>query len=63
MLHCNAHNEVKQVYWYINDKLLQTAAANQNLFFTPEKAGKYKISCLDDQGRNTDSYITVRFLE
>lgn len=63
MLHCNAHNEVKQVYWYINDKLLQTAAANQNLFFTPEKEGKYKVSCLDDQGRNTDSYITVKFVE
>ncbi|QMU31384.1 penicillin-binding protein 1C [Adhaeribacter radiodurans] len=63
MLHCNAHNEVKQVYWYINDKLFQAARANQNLFFTPEKAGRYKISCLDDQGRNTNSFITVRFLD
>ncbi|PSR54731.1 penicillin-binding protein 1C [Adhaeribacter arboris] len=63
MLHCNAHNEVKQVYWYINDKLFQAAAANRNLFFTPEKAGRYKISCLDDQGRNTNSFITVRFLD
>ncbi|RDC61809.1 penicillin-binding transpeptidase domain-containing protein [Adhaeribacter pallidiroseus] len=63
MLHCNTHNEVKQVYWYINDQLLQAVPVNQNLFFTPEKAGKYKISCLDDQGRNTDSYITVRFLD
>ena len=63
MLHCNTHNEVKQVYWYINDQLFRAAPVNQNLFFTPEKAGKYKISCLDDQGRNTDSYITVRFLD
>lgn len=63
MLHCNTHNEVKQVYWYINDKLFQAAPVNQHLFFTPEKAGKYKISCLDDQGRNTDSFITVRFLD
>ncbi|QNF35679.1 penicillin-binding protein 1C [Adhaeribacter swui] len=63
MLHCNAHNEVKQVYWYINDQLLQATPVNQNLFFTPKKEGKYKISCLDDQGRNTDSFITVRFLD
>jgi penicillin-binding protein 1C len=63
MLHCNTHNEVKQVYWYINDQLFRAAPVNQNLFFTPEKAGKYKISCLDDQGRNTDSFITVRFLD
>jgi penicillin-binding protein 1C len=63
MLHCNAHNEVKKVYWYINDQLLQTATAHENLFFTPQKAGRYKISCLDDQGRNTDSYISIRFLD
>ncbi|MER2998190.1 penicillin-binding protein 1C [Pontibacter populi] len=62
MLHCNAHNEVKQVHWYINDKFVKTAAANENVFFEPEKAGKYKISCTDDQGRNTNSYISVQFL-
>jgi penicillin-binding protein 1C len=63
MLHCNAHNEVKQVYWYINDKFLQTTAANENLFFAPRQAGKYKISCTDDQGRNSNSYIQVRFID
>ncbi|PVY38852.1 penicillin-binding protein 1C [Pontibacter virosus] len=62
MLHCNAHNEVKQVYWYINDKFLGATAANEKVFFEPQKAGRYKISCTDDQGRNTDSYITVKFL-
>ncbi|WP_114783090.1 penicillin-binding protein 1C [Botryobacter ruber] len=63
MLHCNPHNEVKQVYWYINDKFLKAGAANEKLFFEPTQAGRYKISCTDDQGRNTNSYITVRFLE
>ncbi|SIQ90279.1 penicillin-binding protein 1C [Pontibacter lucknowensis] len=62
MLHSNAHNEVKQVYWYINDKFLKATAANEKVFFEPKKAGRYKISCTDDQGRNTDSYITVKFL-
>jgi penicillin-binding protein 1C len=63
MLHCNAHNEVRQVSWYVNDQFLQTTAANARLFFRPTKAGRYKISCTDDQGRNTDSFISVKFLD
>ncbi|PKV62894.1 penicillin-binding protein 1C [Pontibacter ramchanderi] len=62
MLHSNPHNEVKQVYWYINDQFLRATPANEKVFFEPQKAGRYKISCTDDQGQNTDSYITVRFL-
>ena len=63
LLHCNAHNEVKQVYWYINDKFLQATAANTKLFFTPTIAGKYKISCTDDQGRNSNCFIQVKFID
>ncbi|MDB5264089.1 MAG: glycosyl transferase, partial [Adhaeribacter sp.] len=63
MLHSNAHNEVKQVCWYINDQFLQATPANTNLFFTPTKAGKYKISCTDDQGRNSNSFIQVKFID
>ena len=63
MLHCNAHNEVRQVSWYVNDRFLQTSPAGERLFFQPTQAGPYKISCTDDQGRNTDSFITVKFLE
>ena len=62
MLHCNTHNEVKQVYWYINDRFVKAAAANEKVFFEPTRAGKYKISCTDDQGRNTNSYISVQFI-
>ncbi|WP_192822839.1 penicillin-binding protein 1C [Rufibacter sp. LB8] len=62
MLHCNTLNEVKKVYWYVNDKLLQSAAADERVFFEPDRAGKFKISCTDDQGRNANSYITVKFL-
>lgn len=63
MLRCNAHNEVKQVYWYVNDRFLQAGQANEKVFFTPAVAGKVKISCTDDQGRNTDAWVTVRYLE
>ncbi|MFT2008141.1 penicillin-binding protein 1C [Pontibacter sp. 13R65] len=63
MLHANTHNEVKQVYWYLNDKFLRAGAANEKVFFEPPHAGHYKISCTDDQGRNTDIQILVRYLE
>ncbi|WP_146897803.1 penicillin-binding protein 1C [Adhaeribacter aerolatus] len=63
MLHCNAHNEVKQVYWYINDKFLRATDANAKIFFEPTQAGKYKISCTDDQGRNSNSFIWVKFID
>ncbi|WP_207431530.1 penicillin-binding protein 1C [Sabulibacter ruber] len=63
MLQCNAHNEVKKVYWYVNDQLLRAAPRDEPVFFEPQQAGKLKISCLDDQGRNTNAYVTVRFME
>jgi penicillin-binding protein 1C len=63
MLQGSAHNDVRQLSWYVNDQFLQTAAATAPLFFRPTRSGRYKISCTDDQGRNTDSYITVKFLD
>lgn len=60
LLDCQVNNGVKEVYWYINDKLFKKVPANQNVFFKPE-AGKIKISCSDDRGRNTDIWITVKW--
>jgi penicillin-binding protein 1C len=59
MLNCQTSNDVKVVYWYINDKLLQKSEPNTKIFFTPE-AGKLKISCSDDKGRNSDIFVEVR---
>jgi penicillin-binding protein 1C len=59
-LRCLAHNDVKKVYWYINDEFYKEAFANEKVFFkVPE--GKVKISCSDDKGRNTDISISVKF--
>jgi penicillin-binding protein 1C len=59
MLSCQADNEVKKVYWYINDRLYTSAGAAEKVFFKPI-AGTVKISCSDDKGRNSDVQITVR---
>ena len=61
-LTCHADNEVKTVYWYINNRFYATAGAHEKVFFTPE-AGTVKISCTDDKGRNSDISIVVQYLE
>ncbi|MFD1142629.1 penicillin-binding protein 1C [Larkinella insperata] len=58
-LSCQADNDVKQVYWYLNDKLYQKAAPTEAVFFRPQP-GALKISCADDKGRNTDIRILIR---
>ena len=60
MLNAQVRNDVKEIYWYINDKLLQKSTPNTPIFFEP-KAGKIKISCSDDKGRNTDIFVKVRW--
>ena len=61
MLTCNADNEVKKVYWYINNTFYRAASVNDRVFFKPS-AGETKISCADDKGRNTDEVIKVTYL-
>lgn len=61
MLACNVGSDVKEVYWYVNNKFLTKAKSTQKIFFTPD-AGNVKISCTDDFGRNSDIYIKVHYL-
>lgn len=58
-LSCQADNEVKVVYWYLNDKLYRKAAPTEGVFFSPQP-GALKISCADDKGRNTDIRISIK---
>ena len=58
-LSCQVGNDVKMIYWYINDKLYQKSAPQQETFFYPE-AGNIKISCTDDKGRTSHIYIQVK---
>ncbi len=58
-LACQTSNDVREVYWYINDRLLQKTTANKPLFFTPS-LGKIKISCTDDKGRTSSIFVFVK---
>ena len=60
-LSCDVTNEVKIVYWYVNNKFYRQTEARAKIFFTPEE-GSTKISCTDDKGRNSDVWIKVRMI-
>ena len=61
LLSCAAAGDVRQVYWYVNDRFLRAAPAAARLFFSPPP-GEVKISCADDHGRTTDVRVLVRTL-
>lgn len=58
-LACQTANDVREVYWYINDHLLKKTSANKPVFFTPS-LGKLKISCTDDKGRSSSISVMVK---
>jgi penicillin-binding protein 1C len=61
LLSCAAASEVRQVYWYVNDRFLKAAPATARVFFRPP-TGEVKISCADDHGRTVEVRVLVREL-
>jgi len=61
LLSCAAGSEVRQVFWYVNDRFLRAASATERVFFRPP-SGPVKISCADDHGRNVDIELQVEEL-
>ncbi len=60
-LTCQSENDVGKIFWYINDRFLFATGASEAVFFEPPE-GEVKVSCLDDKGRNTDIWITVKYI-
>jgi penicillin-binding protein 1C len=58
LLRCLTSPEVKKVYWFVNDKFLRECVPSERVFFKPTR-GVNKISCSDDLGRNSNSFVTV----
>lgn len=59
MLQAASDSRVKELYWYVNDLFLGKNKPGSKLFFTPIK-GKNIITCLDDKGRKSEIFITVK---
>lgn len=61
-LSCDVGGDVQHVYWYINNQFLKKSDGRTGQFFTPTE-GRIKISCTDDKGRNTDIWVSVRYVK
>jgi len=51
---------VRKHYWYINNKFYRSSSPGENIFFRPSEE-KYKITCLDDKGRDESIKIHVKY--
>lgn len=60
-LHSHTHNDVEQLHWYVNDKFLQSAAANEKVYIFPPK-GHIKVSCVDDKGRMSHVKCQIKYV-
>ena len=61
-LKCKVSQDVKEVYWYVNNEFYKKADAGSALYFVPEK-GRSLISCTDDKGRSKSIAITVEYVD
>jgi len=57
-LKCIVPDDVAFVYWYINNVFFRKSKPDESVFFVPV-AGTVKISCSDDQGRNSNCTIRI----
>lgn len=60
-LACTSGSDVRQVYWYINDKYIGTSVAGEKLNFIPSEP-LLKISCTDDKGRSSSIKVKLNFI-
>lgn len=58
-LSCQTANDVRAVYWYVNDRLVRKALPTEGVFIKP-RPGVLKISCADDRGRSSDIRVVVK---
>jgi len=59
MLAANASYDAGELFWFVDDKYIDTATSGQKLFWTTGP-GKYKITCSDNFGRSSSVVIAIR---
>jgi len=60
MLACMAESDVKNVFWFVNNRYYGTCGRQEAFFISPP-SGKVIITVADDKGRKTDIEITVNY--
>lgn len=57
-LEAAAANDVHQLYWFIDGKLVGTVQPGEKLFYLPVP-GKHRLVCQDDQGRSSEMRLVI----
>jgi penicillin-binding protein 1C len=61
MLACMAESDVKNVYWFINNRYYGTCGRKESFFVHPP-SGKITITVADDKGRKAEVEVRVNYL-
>ena len=61
LLSCMAESDVKNVYWFINNRYYGTCGRKESLFVSPP-SGKITITVADDKGRKAEVEVRVSYL-
>jgi penicillin-binding protein 1C len=51
--------DVSRVYWFAGDSYIGNAAAGESLAWTPDRAGQWTLSVVDDRGRHDARLVDV----
>ncbi|HEY0505125.1 MAG TPA: penicillin-binding protein 1C [Lysobacter sp.] len=55
--------DVAQVYWFVGGSFIGAANAGATLNWSPERAGHFRLSVVDDHGRNDERDIEVAVVQ
>lgn len=58
----SSHEDIYQVFWYVNGKFAGTSLAGQNFVIDPPR-GRVTVSCMDDKGRTDKKTVKVLDLD
>ena len=58
LLEASVSNQTQQVYWFLDGQLVSSGRPTEKVFIVPV-AGKYNLTCTDDEGRSTTQLLRI----
>ena len=59
LLDASVSNKTKNIYWFMNRRLVYSGSPTEKVFITPTP-GNFTLVCTDDEGRSAEVKLTVR---
>ena len=58
-LKCEAGNDVKQLFWFVDDVFFAKVDPKEMLFYKVDP-GRFRITCVDDKGRKAEALLVAK---